>query len=438
MLFIPRRPVFNPGPRLGPTRSLLGQGLVSYYNMGEGGGTKLTDVTNRNTATYNGSNRGRTVGALGPAIKLDGSSNYVSVPPILDNNFDSTVHLQSFSFSCWLYWTGSTESYNAIYDTSTGGVSHSFLIKSDGTLAFYTSAGNFDPISADTVPQNKWVFIGLSFDASGNLRVYINTKRIVAGNVTTFVILDAGLTWKVGGNSTFGSGRWLQGQLGSFGIWHRALSTAEMHQLYIDPSAPFAGYNRKAPFSPLPLTPLTENLVDTIALSDTISVTLSDFIALTVGLSDTIALSDSISNQLPVDFELSDTLVLSDRIDLLLGLIVSPSESLNLVDTLTEQNMSVLDLDIRDFIVFQDFLETSSQTFLALNDTLSLSDVIVISLGITALNFVDSLVLSDAIDVNLSGNIVLNLSDFYTLVDSVSTELRLTFNQYIRRYLNDV
>lgn len=438
MLFIPRRPVFNPGTRLGPTRSLLGQGLVSYYNMGEGGGIKLTDATNRNTATYNGSNRGRTVGALGPAIKLDGSSNYVSIPSIADNNFDNTVKNKSFSVACWLYWTGSTESYNAIYDTSVSGVSHSFLIKSDGTLAFYTSAGNFDPISADTIPQNKWVFIGLSFDASGNLRVYINNKKIVAGNVSAFVVLDAGLVWRVGGNSIFGSGRWLQGQLGSFGIWNRPLSTADMNQLYIDLSAPFAGYNRKAPFPSFAATPLTEDLVDTISLSDSISITLSDFLALTVGLSDTISLSDAIDNQLPVDFELTDVITLSDRIDLLLGLIVSPSESLNLVDTLQEQNMANVDLDIGDFMVFQDFLETSSTTYLLLNDSLSLVDVIVISLGITALNFVDTITLTDSIDVNLSGNIVINLSDFYTLVDSISADLRLTFNQYIRRYLNDV
>src|SRR5882672_1106877 len=100
MLVFPRRRlIWMPGDGLDAGNSLT-QGLVAYWGANESGGTGIADLIRRNPGTYSGTTPAWEQSPYGPALKLDGSTNWVNVPFATGAAFDIG---QPMTLSIWLF-----------------------------------------------------------------------------------------------------------------------------------------------------------------------------------------------------------------------------------------------------------------------------------------------------------------------------------------------
>jgi hypothetical protein len=138
------------------------------------------------------------------------------------------------------------------------------------------------------------------------------------------------------------------------------------------------------------------------------------------------------------------------------------SDTISLSDNFPQPGATLPAKAFQDFISLSDQIKLSSQYFISLGDSLSLTDLVALVLSpIANLNLSDTLALSDVITVQLNSVFValnINLSDSLALLDAFNTSspqgillvdslnlsdsicvvLNSTLRSYIRRYLNDV
>jgi hypothetical protein len=236
-IILPHRPlIWMPGQRAGS--SSLARGLFGYWPCNEGGGLRLQDAVGGLDGVYSGTTPGWTQSPFGPALKLDGSSNYFQIP----NSFAIQNPGNPISLSCWLFWNASSESYNSLFTNEIHG-SWTFLLKSNQQPAFYNSGAGADPITTNTIPFSKWVHLvltwGAAIDSNSTVSVYLN--GILLGSTTLGNSGGGGTgAMNIGGNAPFGSGRYINGNMRDVGMWTRVLTPAEVLQLYLDSNAVLA------------------------------------------------------------------------------------------------------------------------------------------------------------------------------------------------------
>ncbi len=161
--------------------TVLADGPVAYWRMGETTGTTMADATrNRNNGSYDG---GFTLGQPGPlagdgstAIALDGATGAASVP--------SSPSLQMNWVTIELWINKRTESEYGFYVAKnvvgSGGVGSGWfqLLNNQhtGRLEFRVT-GDVDPVlvSTATLALNTWYYVVASYDGIV-ARLYINGK----------------------------------------------------------------------------------------------------------------------------------------------------------------------------------------------------------------------------------------------------------------------
>src|ERR1035437_1645410 len=177
------------------------------------------------------------------------------------------------------------------------------------------------------------------------------------------------------------------------------------------------------------ITTITENLSDTLSLSDSIlsddrilpiSVSVSCTRSLTESVSDTLSLSDAIFLSSSAAESVSDTISLSDASSVLNSLNISSSDSLSLSDVISSLN--TYSNQLSDTLSLLDSVSISQSLPVLLSDTLTVSDSLSLSLA-AALAVSDTLQLSDALIVFRSVDSVLA----ETLIFSDSLSQLLTY-----------
>jgi hypothetical protein len=228
MILIPKRPALAPFAAHRPA-DLYAQSLGLLLCFGEGGGTQLHDSAAGVIATYNGAAPVWTASPYGPAVSLNGSNNYISVPA--SKLVDSAG---GFAMACWFYFQATSESYNAIYSNEDGnaGSGQTMLIRSaDSKLAWYVSGDGQDPIGS-AIPTNVWTHIACSYGPNIHCRAFVNGVNIHDHLNSTFTPFTTSHILNIGGHTPFGAGRYIQGKIASFALWSRPLADAEIIRLY--------------------------------------------------------------------------------------------------------------------------------------------------------------------------------------------------------------
>jgi len=215
--------------RLVPVDNSVG----AYYKFDETGGTIAVDSWgNGNDATLVG---GPTwvLGKYGNAVSLSGSSQYVSLPVgIMSPISDCTI-------ACWVKLS-SNAMWSRIFDFGSGTGVNMFLTPQGGAariryaITTSGSGGEQQIDGAAALPTESWQHVAVTW--TGNVgTLYVNAVQV--GQNASMTLKPSSL-----GNTTLNYiGRsqyndpYLAGLVDEFRIYNRALSAAEISQLYTNP-----------------------------------------------------------------------------------------------------------------------------------------------------------------------------------------------------------
>ncbi len=204
-------------------------GLVAFYPFAEAAGTTSADASgNNHTATMQGATFA--VGLRDNAAAMNGSAQYVSLPAGIVGS------LTAFSISVWVNLN--TESLNThIFDFGTGTTTYMFLTPKSrgGTLQFAISTTGpvgDQALNAPAPSTGAWQHVCVTLmGVTGTL--YVNGAEIAQNTGMTLNPASLGATtqnWL--GRSQFSSDPYLNGKIDELRIYGRALSAAEVQQVF--------------------------------------------------------------------------------------------------------------------------------------------------------------------------------------------------------------
>ncbi len=121
-----------------------------------------------------------TTGHSGQAVRLDGTNNYIQLPPNIGNS-------ASFSFAAWVYWDGGAI-WQRIFDFGDDQTHYLFLSpsSSSGTLRFAINNGGGEQIVETTgLASGSWQHVAVTLSGS-SAKLYVN--GVLANSSSTFTI----------------------------------------------------------------------------------------------------------------------------------------------------------------------------------------------------------------------------------------------------------
>ncbi|MFJ2033515.1 beta-L-arabinofuranosidase domain-containing protein [Streptosporangium sp. NPDC087985] len=205
--------------------------FVAHYRFDETTGTTAADATgNGRTATLAGGATWVT-GRTGNAVNLSGNAQYVSLPAGI------LAGATAFSITLWVR-LASISTWSRVFDFGTGATANMFLTprSSAGTARFAittTGSGGEQRIEAPSAPAaGAWTHLAVT--GTGGLGVlYVNGAEVARNTAMTLRPADLGSTtqnWV--GRSQYSGDPYLAGAVDSLRIYSRALSAAEIGDLY--------------------------------------------------------------------------------------------------------------------------------------------------------------------------------------------------------------
>jgi len=191
-------------------------GLLAFYKLSD-----LTDSSGNNRTLTNNGNVSFASGKLGNAAVFDGS-NYLVVNEFISN-------LTEFTFSCWLK---TTTQDGVIFDSEGNGILNAMACNEGGTISFNLKDG-WNPVRSTTyVNDDSWHHCVGVFDGASNTgKVFIDGVLEGIDNTFPSYISQGDTIISLGKVSNL-EWAYLIGQIDAVGIWNRALSDAEVAELY--------------------------------------------------------------------------------------------------------------------------------------------------------------------------------------------------------------
>ncbi|OHA29641.1 MAG: hypothetical protein A3B08_03430 [Candidatus Taylorbacteria bacterium RIFCSPLOWO2_01_FULL_43_44] len=213
-------------------RAASNLGLVGYWTFDEGTGLRANDFSGKNNyGTLSGTTKPTWVsGKHGKALSFDGTSGYV------DAGNQSSVNLTTaITASVWIKYNvdPKTLRYNGIISKQVSTNAYQLQTYStDGRIEFVIGTGvtAAASISNTVLKQGAWYHIVGTFDGS-NVRMYVNgiADGTPAPYVGTIPISSNNL---VIGKNYDGTNKFFNGLIDDVRIYSRALSAAEIYNLY--------------------------------------------------------------------------------------------------------------------------------------------------------------------------------------------------------------
>jgi len=218
----------------------LTDNLIAYY--------KFDGNSNDSVGSNNGSDTSITysAGKIGDAAFFDGSSSRISL--------SSAASLaSSFTVAGWARTT-TTAAYRTIYSSGTALNFWRVGIDNTGKLTF-TEDNIADYMGTTSMSTNTWTYFAFVKDGTGasNLTFYFNGTSDGTASVSTTTVPSGGALFGAQGSSP---ANFWSGGIDEVGLWDRALSGAEITQLYN------GGSGLTYPFASGPTNVKTVNGVD--------------------------------------------------------------------------------------------------------------------------------------------------------------------------------
>jgi beta-galactosidase len=214
----------------------LPQGIVGWWKLDDGSGITAYDSAGTNNGTlHNMDDNDWVEGYIGPsALEFDGSDDYVSVPPLGLNSNTVTM-------TAWIKRNGTqAESFTGIVFSRDGSTTAGLGFGSGpGWSVNHELAYNWNDSSAAWgwhsglfVPDNQWVFISLVVEPT-QATLYMNENGTLpsATNTIVHVIEEFDGVTRIG-HDVHSDGRYFRGTIDDVRIYNRALSPAEIEQLF--------------------------------------------------------------------------------------------------------------------------------------------------------------------------------------------------------------
>jgi hypothetical protein len=203
----------------------INQGLVGSWPMLEGGGNIVRDLAGNNHGVIIGATWA--AGKFGPCLRFDGTGDYVEIGK--DVGFSSGP----FALAAWVYWAGYTSGNGAIIGGSaSGGVE--FRIQGSYGSEYLQLLKEYTALmgaSTGKIPTNVWTHVAVTYNNPVYV-FYINGIPSGSGSsAQTFTSRNTRIGACEGPDDD------IQGLLDDVQIHNRALTAAEVRELYLHPWA---------------------------------------------------------------------------------------------------------------------------------------------------------------------------------------------------------
>jgi hypothetical protein len=195
----------------------LTDNLLAFYKLSD-----LSDSSGNNRTLTNNGNVSFASGKLGNAAVFDGS-NYLDTNVSVNNN-------SAFTISCWSNCDSIQGGDNAIFGSMTTNDERAVLFGyGDGNsyASLNTADNGYVQISGPSIPINQWMHLTLTYNGS-KAKMYVD--GVLYSEADCSGIVNAEPSIRIGADGNNGCN--FIGKVDSAGIWNRALSSAEVAELY--------------------------------------------------------------------------------------------------------------------------------------------------------------------------------------------------------------
>jgi fibronectin type 3 domain-containing protein len=185
------------------------------------------DGTGAGTLTY------ATLGRIGKALILNGSTNYVTLP-------SGVVNYQDITIATWVYWNGGNQ-WQRIFDFGTGTSNYMHMTPRSGgnTLRFVIAENGVEQtIETSQLATGTWVHLAITLNGD-TATLYVNGTAAATRTTFTYNPNDIAATLNYIGKSQFSADPLFNGLVDDFRIYNYPLSAAEVAALVdLVPAAP--------------------------------------------------------------------------------------------------------------------------------------------------------------------------------------------------------
>jgi hypothetical protein len=205
---------------------LTTSGLVGYWPLDEGVGTRAEDMSaNNNNGTLVG---GPTWGAgrNGKAISFNGNGNYINL------GSSSSINTSVFTYSAWIYNTGANQGsvqQGIIGSSSNGGPEWRLEGGAPAVMGLLKQGVANIGTSNSNIPINTWTHVAVTYDSAGNYVFYKN--GVLDGSGTSLQSFSFS-NLQIGLGFPGGSGDYFNGTIDDVRVYKRVLTVTEISNLY--------------------------------------------------------------------------------------------------------------------------------------------------------------------------------------------------------------
>jgi hypothetical protein len=211
--------------------SSIDLGLVALYHFDETSGTTSADSSgNGNTATMVGATF--SAGVRGNAATLSGADQYVMLP------IGIASALTNFSISAWIYQSRGAVGYgDRLFDFGTGTMVNMFVTTDGNVLRYAVTRGGHPAeenlLTSGILPLQSWQHLAVTLTLA-TATLYHNGVAVQSGATTLDPAALGVTTQNWIGRSQYTTDHYLDGEVDEFRIYNRALSAAEVMELYTE------------------------------------------------------------------------------------------------------------------------------------------------------------------------------------------------------------
>ena len=217
--------------------TILGDGAIAYWRLGETFGTSATDASgNGNSGTYKGGfTQGQSGGVLGdpdPACAFNGSTGYVGI-----GNAAALRQTGALTLEAWVKFAN-TSGIQIIVNKGDGqsasGSAYEIAWIPGTGLGFQTFIGStrFDADQNFTPNVGQWYYLVGTRSATGQLSFYVNATLVANGNDGGAPLNDVPAGVGLGASGDGGGRLPVNGTLDDVAIYSTALTAAQISAHY--------------------------------------------------------------------------------------------------------------------------------------------------------------------------------------------------------------